>query len=217
MVMRNTRRSMLIVLAAALSAAGCHRGKPLLAPSARSLAERAPDTVRVRFETSRGGFTVESIREWSPLGADRFYYLVRHNYYDGTRFFRVLPGFVAQFGISGDTAVSRAWDKLVIKDDSVRVPNTRGTITFATGGPNTRTTQLFINYSDGNTRLDRLGFSPFGRVTDGMAVADSLFSYGEGPPRGKGPDQDRIEKEGNAYLVRDYPKMDYVISARVIK
>ena len=211
------RRKFLIASIAALTLAGCHRGKPLLAPSAKHLAERAPDTVRVRFETSRGGFTVESIREWSPLGADRFYYLVRHGYYDGNRFFRVLPGFVAQFGISGDTAVARAWDKLVIRDDSVRVPNKRGTVTFATGGPNTRTTQLFINYSDANVRLDRLGFSPFGRVIDGMAVADSLFSYGEGPPRGKGPDQDRITAEGNAYLARDYPKMDYVISARVIK
>jgi peptidyl-prolyl cis-trans isomerase A (cyclophilin A) len=154
--------------------------------------------------------------DWAPLGAARFRALVESGFYDGARFFRVLPGFVAQVGINGDPAVTRKWDKSEIQDDPVRQSNTRGRVTFATGGPNTRTTQIFFNYSDKNARLDSKGFSPFGEVVEGMDVLERLYSgYGEGAPQGKGPDQDRIEKEGNAYLERDFPKLDYIRTARL--
>jgi peptidyl-prolyl cis-trans isomerase A (cyclophilin A) len=171
---------------------------------------------RVRFATSRGDFTVRIVREWAPLGADRFRTLVEGRFFDGARFFRVLPGFVAQFGISGDPAVTKKWDGSELKDDPVRQSNTRGRLTFATGGPDTRTTQLFINTRD-NPKLDRSGFSPIGEVVEGMEVVDGLYSgYGEGAPDGKGPDQDRIEKEGDAYLDRGFPRLDVIKTARLL-
>ena len=171
---------------------------------------------RIKFTTTKGDFTVRVVREWAPLGADRFRELVTSGFYDGARFFRVLPGFVAQFGINGDPAVSKKWDGSEIKDDPVKQSNARGRITYATSGPNTRTTQLFINYGN-NVKLDKMGFSPFGEVAEGMPVVESLFSgYGEGAPQGKGPDQDRIEKEGNAYLKRDFPKLDFIKTARIL-
>jgi peptidyl-prolyl cis-trans isomerase A (cyclophilin A) len=143
------------------------------------------------------------------------YWLVRHRFYDGARFFRVVPGFVVQFGISPDTAVSRAWRARRISDDSVKRSNVRGTLSFATGGPNTRTVQLFINIAD-NARLDARGFSPLAQVVSGMRVVDSLYSgYGEGAPRGKGPEQGRMEKEGDAYIVRDFPLLDRIVRTRV--
>jgi peptidyl-prolyl cis-trans isomerase A (cyclophilin A) len=171
---------------------------------------------KVRFSTTQGDFVLRVVREWAPLGADRFQTLVESGFYDGARFFRVLPGFVAQFGINGDPLITKKWDKTEIKDDPVKRSNTRGRITFATGGPDTRTTQVFINFSDKNARLDSKGFSPFGEVIEGMEVVEKLHSgYGEGAPSGKGPDQDRIEKEGNAYLERDFPKLDFIKSARI--
>lgn len=176
-------------------------------------AERAPGAYRVRFETSKGGFTLEVNRSWAPLGADRFYGLCRRHFYDNARFFRVIPGFVVQFGISGDPAVSRQWRDTKIPDDPVTVSNRRGSMAFATDGPNTRTTQVFINLAD-TPRLDSKGFAPFGRVTEGMDVVDRLYSaYGEGPPLGGGPAQSRIEVEGNAYLERAFPKLDYIRTA----
>ena len=198
-------------------AAACARQSPLLAPNVRAERLAAPDTFVVRFTTTRGPFDVQSVRAWAPRGADRVYYLVRAGYYDGVRFFRVLPGFVAQFGESGDPRVAKIWDVRTIRDDPEgRQSNTRGMVTFATAGPNTRTTQLFVNYAN-NARLDKLGFTPLGRVVDGMRVVDSLYSgYGEGPPKGKGPDQDRMAAEGERYLARNFPKLDWIRSTKIV-
>jgi peptidyl-prolyl cis-trans isomerase A (cyclophilin A) len=177
----------------------------------------APATFSVAFTTTKGDFVVEVHREWAPSGADRFYNLVRAGFYDNVRFFRTVKGFMVQFGINGDPAVSKAWKDANIPDDTVRESNRRGFVTFATAGPNTRTTQLFINLVD-NLRLDPMGFSPFGRVTKGMDVVDSLYAgYGEGPPGGQGPDQDRIEAEGNRYLEKQYPLLDAVKAARLVQ
>lgn len=184
-------------------------------PAAPAMRQAAPATFRVRFETSAGTFTIAVHRDWAPLGADRFYNLARSGFFDGVRFFRVLPGFVAQFGMHGDAAVSRAWFNQRFPDDPVRHRNARGTVTFATSGPNSRTTQLFINYGD-NVRLDAMGFAPLGEVVEGMEVVDRLYAaYGEGAPQGRGPDQGRIMAEGNTYLERDYPRLDYVKRATV--
>jgi peptidyl-prolyl cis-trans isomerase A (cyclophilin A) len=182
-----------------------------------ALNERAPATYKARFDTSKGAFVVEVQRDWAPNGADRFYNLVKNGFYDGVRFFRVLDGFMAQFGINGDPKVSAAWRPARIQDDPVKQRNTRGHITYAMGGPNTRTTQVFINYGD-NSRLDRDGFSPFGRVTSGMKTVDSLFNgYGEGAPNGNGPDQGRVQMEGNAYLAKAFPRLDFVKKATIEK
>ena len=176
---------------------------------------QAPDTFRVKFVTSEGDFVLESIREWSPNGVDRFHELVREGFYDDTRFFRVLDGFVAQFGISGDPAANQRWRAAPIPDDESAAGNERGTVTFAMAGPETRTTQLFINLVD-NRRLDGMGFTPIGRVVEGLETVDALFSgYGEGAPRGRGPDQGRIQSEGNAYLDRDYPQLSRVVRATI--
>lgn len=217
--MRNARRSAsLLLLIAVVSIPACSiRNQPLYEPPQEELYAAAPDSFRVLMQTNRGPLTVMAYRHWAPAGVDRFYYLVRYGYYDGTRFFRVLRGFVAQFGLHGDTAVSAAWRGRVIADDSVRQSNRRGTISFASAGPNTRTVQLFINLAD-NPRLDTLGvgFPPIARVVSGMDVVDSLYSgYGEGAPRGSGPSQDSISRQGNAYLDRSFPKLDYVVEARV--
>jgi peptidyl-prolyl cis-trans isomerase A (cyclophilin A) len=184
-------------------------------PASPAMRATAPAEFRVTFETSAGTFVVAVHREWAPLGADRFYNLARSGFFDGARFFRVLPGFVAQFGMHGDPAVSRAWFEQRIPDDPVRHTNARGTVTFATSGPNSRTTQLFINYRD-NDRLDGMGFAPFGEVVEGLDVVEKLHSgYGEGAPQGGGPNQGRIMAEGNAYLERDFPKLDFVKRAAV--
>lgn len=186
---------------------------PLLDPDA--LAERAPNLYRARFRTTLGDFVLEVHRDWSPRGADRFYNLVKAGFYDEARFFRVVEGFVVQFGINGDPAVSAAWSDAIIQDDTVAQSNVRGRITFATGGPNTRTTQVFINLAD-NANLDGMGFSPFGEVVEGLDVVQGLYSgYGDGAPYGAGPDQGRIEGEGNAYLEREFPRLDYVRQARI--
>ncbi len=170
----------------------------------------APESFRVAFETTRGTFVVDVIRAWSPQGVDRFHDLVNAGYFTDVAFFRVLPGFVAQFGMHGDPAVNRRWDDRPIPDDSVAQSNKRGTIVFATSGPNTRANQFFINYAD-NAGLDRQGFSPFGRVVEGMRVVDSIYAaYGEAP------DQSRIAAEGNAYLKREFPRLDYIKSARIV-
>lgn len=178
--------------------------------------EKAPEKFQVNVETTKGPFTVEVVREWAPKGADRFYNLIRLGYYDDVAFFRVLDGFVAQFGIHGDPKVSAVWRSSNFEDDPVgKQSNARGTLTFATAGPNTRTTQLFINFRD-NSQLDSMGFTPFGRVVKGMEVVDSLYKgYGEGAPRGAGPDQGMIQTRGNAYLKESFPKLDFIKSARV--
>jgi len=181
------------------------------------LTEKAPDTFKAQFDTTKGKFTVEVTRSLSPNGADRFYNLVRSGYFKDIACFRVIPGFMCQFGIHGDPKVSAAWRKASISDDPVKGSNTRGTISFAMAGPNTRTTQFFINFID-NTQLDGMGFSPFGKVTEGMDVVDKINGeYGEGAPRGRGPDQGRIQMEGNAYLKKDFSNLDYVKSVSIIK
>jgi len=183
-------------------------------PSATT--EPAPEVFQARFETSRGDFIVEVTRKWAPLGADRFYNLVKNGVFDGARFFRVLPGFVVQFGIPGDPAVARLWRSAQIADDPVVESNRRGRITFATSGPNSRTTQVFINLAD-NASLDGMGFAPFGRVAEGLEIVGQLHSgYGEGAPRGRGPEQGRIQAEGNAYLERQFPKLDHIKRAAIL-
>jgi peptidyl-prolyl cis-trans isomerase A (cyclophilin A) len=179
--------------------------------------QTAPDTFRVTFETTRGNFVVEARRDLAPHGVDRFYNLVREGFFDGVRFFRVIEGFMAQFGISGDPLVAGAWQASRIPDDPVASSNTRGRVTFATAGPGTRTTQLFINYAD-NSRLDEMGFSPIGEVVEGMQVVDALHAgYGEGAPRGRGPDQGRIHQEGNTYLASEFPDLDWIRGAEIVK
>ena len=183
-----------------------------------ALKERAPETFKVTFDTSAGPFVVEVRRAWAPNGADRFYNLVTSGFYDDCRFFRVISGFMVQFGINGDPAVASVWQTARIPVDPVKQSNKRGFITYAMGGsPDTRTTQVFINFQD-NANLDSAGFAPFGEVVSGMAVVDKLHSgYGEGAPRGKGPDQGRIQAEGNAYLTKDFPKLDYIKKASLAK
>jgi peptidyl-prolyl cis-trans isomerase A (cyclophilin A) len=180
------------------------------------LTEKSPETFKAQFDTTKGKVTIEVTRSLSPNGADRFYNLVRSGYFTDVAFFRVIPGFMCQFGIHGDPSVSAKWREASITDDPVKGSNTRGTITFATAGPNTRTTQLFINFGD-NTGLDGQGFSPFGKVTEGMDVVDKINSeYGEGAPGGNGPAQDRVQGEGNAYLKKDFPNLDYIKSATIV-
>jgi peptidyl-prolyl cis-trans isomerase A (cyclophilin A) len=178
-------------------------------PAKDSAPRQAPDSFRVTFETSRGPFVVQILRAWAPLGADRFYDLTQQHFFDDARVFRVVPGFVVQFGLNGDPKVNEPWDAKRLPDDSVRQTNARGTIVFATQGPNTRSHQLFINLAD-NARLDGMGFSPMGRVVDGMNVVDSLYSgYGESP------DQQYIQTLGNSYLDRTFPKLDRIKTARI--
>jgi peptidyl-prolyl cis-trans isomerase A (cyclophilin A) len=180
------------------------------------LTGKAPETFKAQFDTTKGKFTIEVTRSLSPNGADRFYNLVRSGYFTDIAFFRVVPGFMCQFGIHGDPSVSAKWREATISDDPVKGSNTRGTITFATAGPNTRTTQLFINFGD-NTGLDGQGFSPFGKVIKGMDVVDKINSeYGDGAPYGRGPDQGRIQNEGNAFLKKDFPNLDYIKSAAIV-
>jgi peptidyl-prolyl cis-trans isomerase A (cyclophilin A) len=193
--------------------------KPTAVPGSSdpaALTERAPETFKAQFETTKGKFTVEVTRSLSPHGADRFYNLVRSGFFTDIAFFRVIPGFMCQFGIHGDPAVAAKWRAANIPDDPVKGSNTRGTISFATAGPNTRTTQLFINFAD-NTGLDGMGFSPFGKVVEGMDVVDKINSeYGEGAPHGRGPHQGRIQQEGNAYLKKDFPNLDYIKTAKIL-
>jgi len=176
------------------------------------LKEKAPDTYQVKFNTTRGDFVITVTRSWAPLGADRFYNLVKHHFYDNATMFRVVPGFVAQFGISAYPPVSAAWKSTEIKDDPVTQSNKKGFITFATAGANTRTTQVFINMVD-NGRLDAMGFAPFGQVTDGMNVVGMFYDqYGDSA----GIDQDAIEKQGKTYLDKGFPKLDIINSATLV-
>ncbi|MDD5139692.1 MAG: peptidylprolyl isomerase [Verrucomicrobiales bacterium] len=212
----------LFMAAAAIQAQDTNKeAKPAVAvPSftdPAKLAEKAPETFKAQFVTTKGNFTIEVTRSLSPNGADRFYNLVRSGYFKDIAFFRVVPGFMCQFGVHGDPNVSAKWREAAITDDPVKGSNTRGTITFATAGTNTRTTQLFINFGD-NRNLDGMGFSPFGKVTVGMDVVDKLYGeYGDAPQfGGHGPDQGRIQGEGNAYLKKDFPNLDYIKSATIV-
>ncbi len=189
----------------------------LLNPDGPAMNQEAPAEYRVKFETSKGDFVLKVTRDWSPKGADRFYNLVKNGFYDEIRFFRIISGFMAQFGINGDPKISAKWSDANIEDDPVKESNTRGRISFAMSGANTRTTQVFINFGN-NSRLDGSGFSSFGEVIEGMEVVDSFYSgYGEGAPGGRGPNQGRIQSEGNAYLTQEFPELDYIKTARIIQ
>jgi peptidyl-prolyl cis-trans isomerase A (cyclophilin A) len=188
----------------------------LLAPTRAFWSTRAPDTVSADIETSRGTITVELPREWAPHGVDRFYNLARAGYFDDSRFYRVVYGFIAQFGIARDPAIARLWSQQRLRPDSLRVPNARGTISYAQYKPTDRTTNLFINLND-NATLDSLGFTPIGRVVQGMEVADSLYSrYGEltmaEPPIG---DAKRLYRESNRYMDAEYPKLDRIVKITI--
>jgi peptidyl-prolyl cis-trans isomerase A (cyclophilin A) len=174
--------------------------------------ERAPNLYQARFETSQGEFVIAVEREWAPLAADRFYNLVKNGFYDETRFFRVLDGFMAQFGLHADPAVQSAWRSANLNDEPVMKSNTRGGVSFTReSGPNSRYTMIFINFKD-NSYLDADGFAPFGQVVIGMDVVERLYSgYG----RQNIPDQRRILREGNAYLLAEYPKLDFVKKATI--
>lgn len=175
------------------------------------MSEQAPEQFNVKFETTSGDFTVEVTRGMAPNGVDRFYHLVKNNYFTDIAFFRHVPNFIVQFGIHGDPQVSQQWRGATIKDDPVKQTNDRGTLTFATAGPNTRTVQLFINFKK-NDFLDGQGFSPFAKVTEGMDVVESINGeYGEQP------DQGQLQSRGNAYLKERFPNLDYVKSASVME
>jgi peptidyl-prolyl cis-trans isomerase A (cyclophilin A) len=226
--MFNVRSCSLFALCLSV-AAGCNpnpnvtaNGDPPI-PSAAALQspiseDQAPEKFQAKFETTKGDFVIEVNRSWSPHGADRFYNLVKSGFFDGCAFFRVIEGFMAQFGINGDPEVQKKWRDANIPDDRVVESNKRGYVTFAKSAmPNSRSTQIFINFGD-NSRLDRDGFSPFGRVTSGMDVVDSLYNgYGEGFPGGRGPDQGRIQSQGNKYLNADFPKLDSIKKATIVE
>jgi len=181
-----------------------------------SLKDKAPEVFKAKFATTQGDFVVEVDRDWSPYGADRFYNLVKNGFYTNASFFRVISGFMVQFGIPARPEVARAWANATIPDDPVKESNVRGNITFATAGPRTRTTQVFINFGD-NRGLDAQGFSPFGKVLEGMEVVDKLYSgYGEGAPSGNGPNQGRLTNEGKPYLDKNFPKLDSIKSASIV-
>jgi peptidyl-prolyl cis-trans isomerase A (cyclophilin A) len=183
-----------------------------------ALTEKAPETFKAKLDTSKGVIVIDVHRDWAPVGADRFYNLVKNGFYDDTRFFRVLDGFMAQIGINGNPAIQSNWRNATIQDDPVKQSNKRGFVTFAkSSAPNSRSTQIFINYRD-NSSLDRQGFSPFGEVTTGMDVVDKLYSgYGEGAPSGRGPEQQKVQTEGNVYLTKDFPKLDFVKKGTIEK
>jgi peptidyl-prolyl cis-trans isomerase A (cyclophilin A) len=201
---------------ALLAACSSPAPKETARESLQASATQAPAIFRVKFDTTKGSFIVEVHRDWAPRGADRFFELIDGKYYDGLYFFRVIKGFVVEWGIHRDPQVTARWNAMVIPDDPVRQSNRRGTITFATDGPNTRSTEPFINLAD-NGRLDSRGFAPFGEVVEGMDVVDKLYAgYGDGPPNGEGVDQNKAEARGNEYIEGSFPKLDKITMARVV-
>ena len=202
------------VLATAVSGqSALGKTSKLLTPAA--LTAKAPALFKAKLDTTKGVIVIEVHRDWSPLGADRFYNLVSNGFFDGVRFFRVIPNFMAQFGINGNPAVNAAWDKVDLKDDpGGKQSNTRGTISYGnTGQPNSRGTQVFINYKD-NLFLDAQRFTPFGTVVEGMDAADKLNAeYGSNPQNQQG----KIVTEGNKFLIANFPKLDYIKTATVVK
>jgi peptidyl-prolyl cis-trans isomerase A (cyclophilin A) len=193
------------------------RGAPGLTPAAKArlrnparLTETAPPTYSAKFDTSVGPLVILIHRDWAPKGADRFYNLVKNGFFDGTRFFRVLPNFMVQFGINGDPSIQSAWVNANLPDDPVKESNKRGYITFATAGPNSRTTQVFINFKN-NAFLDAQGFAPFGEIVSGLDVVDKINAeYKEQP------DQGRVQAQGNAYLTKAFPRLDYITKATIV-
>jgi peptidyl-prolyl cis-trans isomerase A (cyclophilin A) len=216
-----TRKRFGLIFAAAACAAmlGCSSAPESKSAEARKEAtkqETAPEVFQVNLDTSKGPVVIEVHRDWAPRGADQFYTLVKTGFFDGDRFFRVLPRFVVQFGISGDPKANQLWSNANFPDDPVKEHNVRGAVTFATAGPNTRSTQLFINMKD-NSMLDTQGFAPIGKVTSGMDVVESFYSsYGEmSPAGGEGPDPSQIQAQGNDYLTSKFPRLDYIKKATV--
>jgi peptidyl-prolyl cis-trans isomerase A (cyclophilin A) len=176
---------------------------------------KAPAEFKIKLETTRGDIVIKVTRDWAPRGADRLHALVKAGYYDECRFYRVLPKYIAQFGINGTPATSAKWKEQPIDDDPAKEKNTRGRVTFGKSGPNTRTTNLFINLKD-NSGLDGQGFAPVGEVLEGLDVADQLYSgYGDGAPKGRGPNQSKIYEEGNAWLQKEYKDLDFIRKATV--
>jgi peptidyl-prolyl cis-trans isomerase A (cyclophilin A) len=211
-VHRAVLAAIVAVLTASTAATAAQAPKPsLLRPA--TLNAKAPAVYRVAFKTTKGTFIVTVHRAWAPRGADRFYNLVRNRFYDDVSFFRVVPGFVVQFGISSKPAIAQLWANANIRDDPVKHANTRGTLTFADAGPNTRSTQVFVNLGD-NSRLDKLGFAPFGEVTSGMPVIGKLYSgYGEQPTSA----QQQMVDQGKAFLEQNFPRLDSILTARVVR
>lgn len=209
--------NLLSLLAILLFVFGCAASAPLLAPDADDLTEKSPAEFTVKFETTKGDILIDIKREYSPLAVDRFYYLVKNNYYSFNRFFRVLPGFVVQWGMKGVPQIDNVWSNLGIKDEKVKLSNTKGTLSFARGGPNSRSNQLFINLGD-NVRLDKsdfndvVGFPAFGNVVKGMDVVESINSEYK-----QEPNQDSIRVQGNRYLIKNFPNLDYIISAKIVE
>ena len=179
--------------------------------------EQAPAEFSVELETTKGKVVIEVHRDWAPEGADRFYNMVKVGFFEHVAFFRAIDGFMVQFGMSGTPEVQKAWNEHPLTDDPVKESNKPGYVTFAKKGtPNSRTTQMFINYGD-NANLDKMGFAPFGKVIEGMDVVNNLYKgYGEGAPRGKGPNQMLIEKQGNAYLEKEFPELDWIEKATIV-
>jgi peptidyl-prolyl cis-trans isomerase A (cyclophilin A) len=210
------RRNPTIVLttAACLVLMGCSSSdetRKAAAPSAPARKEPAPAVFHVKLETSKGMVDIEVHHDWAPIGADHFYELAKSGFYDGARFFRIVRGFVVQFGISGDPQTNALWESGLLPDDPVKQHNLKGTVTYAKPGPNGRTTQLFINLADNRKSLDHQGFAPIGKVVDGMAVVESLYAfYGEMPPSGQGPDPNKIRQLGNEYLENHFPRLDFI-------
>ncbi len=205
------------LVAVAVAAVGAEQAPPrksLMVPA--NFKEAAPETYNVKFDTSAGEFVVKVTRAWAPNGADRFYNLVKNGFYDEARFFRAVPNFMVQFGLHANPTVTKVWQAARIPPDKVTQSNKKGFITFAMGAtPDTRTSQVFINFRN-NTNLDGMGFAPFGEVVSGIENVDKIYTgYGEGAPRGSGPAQGRVASEGNAYLTKSFPKMDYIKTATI--
>jgi peptidyl-prolyl cis-trans isomerase A (cyclophilin A) len=198
-----------MALAAALASLSC--GK-------KNAPEPGPAQYKVLLQTTKGDVVILVHRDWSPLGADHFYELTKADFYNNNAVFRALPGFVMQWGINGDPQVNKRWSQQTISDDPPKVPNKTGTIVFAKSGqPDSRTTQLFINLRDNSTSLDHQGFTPFGEVIQGMENVMNFYTgYGEGQPNGAGPSQATLEQAGNSYLEQNFPKLDYIKSARIV-
>ena len=214
---RTVTLTALVILAAAAVGIRAEQAavkKSLLVPAA--FKETAPDTYNVKFDTSIGEFVIKVTRAWAPNGADRFFNLVKNGFYDEARFFRAVPNFMVQFGLHAVPGITKMWQTARIPPDKVTQSNKKGFITFAMGGtPDTRTTQVFINFRN-NTNLDSIGFAPFGQVVSGIEVVDKIYTgYGEGAPSGGGPPQARVAAEGNAYLIKSFPKLDFIKTATV--
>lgn len=205
------RNRILLLTAPLLLLAACSETKqPAKEAPKKAVSDHAPDLFKAKFETSKGDFMVEVHRDWAPHGADRFYNLIEEDFFKDVRFHRVVRDYIVQWGINGNPALSRLWSNRYIPDDPSKEKNKRGTITFATRGPVTRSTQVFINLRD-NSALDKSGFVPFGNVAEGMDVVEGLYkSYGDAPPRGTGPDPTQVELQGNKYLEDKFPRLDYI-------